>query len=67
MATTEQFPFIELVGEKIKLTPINVAEDIDELYKNSHGDATLESLWQYLPYGPFKVRNSPNIILKNIF
>ncbi len=57
MATTEQIPFVELVGEKIKLTPINVATDIEEVYKNSHGDATLESLWQYLPYGPFNVRN----------
>ena len=37
------------------MDPIN---DLEELYSGSHGDATTEALWAYMPYGPFESRDA---------
>ncbi|MDX1512976.1 MAG: GNAT family protein [Gammaproteobacteria bacterium] len=40
-------------GSFVRLTPVDPAEDVDQLYGGSHGDAATEALWAYMPYGPF--------------
>jgi RimJ/RimL family protein N-acetyltransferase len=36
--------------------PLDPARHADDLYAASHGDATRDRIWDYLPYGPFPTR-----------
>ncbi len=40
-------------GRSITLTPLDVAEDVAELYAISHVDESTRNLWRYMPRGPF--------------
>lgn len=40
-------------GRFVHLVPLAPSHDAAALYPQSHGDADLEALWTYLPYGPF--------------
>ena len=42
-----------LIGRYASLRPLDPQTDGAALYARSHGDAQGESLWTYLPYGPF--------------
>ena len=48
-------PAVPLVGKFVRLEPWASAgaEATPELYACSHGDAARESIWKFLPYGPF--------------
>lgn len=43
----------EFAGRFITLRPLNVEEDIDELWEVSHATDEARELWRYLPCGPF--------------
>ena len=45
-------PHRTLSGNDITLSPLGV-DDFAELYGRTHGDSTRESIWAFLPYGPF--------------
>lgn len=45
-------PHRALSGEHVALSPL-CADDFAELYGRTHGDAARESIWAFLPYGPF--------------
>ena len=40
-------------GQSITLAPLNAERDAASLFACSHGTPDIESLWRYLPYGPF--------------
>ncbi|MDZ7828108.1 MAG: GNAT family protein [Halofilum sp. (in: g-proteobacteria)] len=40
-------------GESVTLRPLDPTTDAGALYAASHGDAVTETLWTYMPYGPF--------------
>jgi len=40
-------------GEFVTLQPVDPANDVDELFLNSHGSDEKERLWTYMAYGPF--------------
>jgi RimJ/RimL family protein N-acetyltransferase len=40
-------------GRRVSLRPLDAEKDAAELYSGSHGDASIESLWTYMGYGPF--------------
>ncbi len=40
-------------GQFITLTPLNVAQDVDELFAISHCDDETRKLWRCMPRGPF--------------
>ena len=40
-------------GKFVTLHPVDPANDVDELYLNSHGSDEKERLWTYMAYGPF--------------
>lgn len=42
-----------LSGRHVTLRPLEPGPDLDALYARSHGDPVTESLWTYMPYGPF--------------
>jgi len=42
-----------LRGETALLRPLDPDTDLEPLYAASHGDPATESLWTYMPYGPF--------------
>ena len=44
-----------LVGRYITLEPLALADDkvFEQLYEVSHGDKDKESVWEFMPYGPF--------------
>jgi len=44
----ETFP-----GKFITLTPLDVANDVGELFAISHTDDKARELWRYMPWGPF--------------
>ena len=48
-------PAVPLTGQFVRLEPwfSVAARATPELYARSHGDSTRESVWNYLPYGPF--------------
>src|SRR5438093_13264314 len=43
----------ELVGRFVSLVPADPEAHAPDLWRCSHGDRQVESLWTYLPYGPF--------------
>ena len=43
-----------LRGENLELRPLNAAQDAAQLFAISHGDGEKESVWKYLPHGPFE-------------
>ncbi len=42
----------ELKGTFVRLVPVDAAH-ADALFAGSHGDPEAESVWTYMPYGPF--------------
>ena len=40
-------------GEFVKLHPVKPEDDVDELFRNSHGSEVKERIWTYMSYGPF--------------
>ena len=42
-----------LVGDHVRLEPVDVAAHAPSLYALSHGRPEDKALWTYLPYGPF--------------
>ncbi len=40
-------------GQFIRLTPLDVAADVEELFAISHSDDETRKLWHYMPRGPF--------------
>ena len=40
-------------GEFVTLSPVNPQADVEQLFAGTHGSATKEQVWTYLPYGPF--------------
>ena len=47
-------------GKYVMLHPVEPENDVDELFRNSHGNDTKERIWAYLPYGPFA--NKPDML-----
>ena len=45
-------------GRYAVVEPLDPARHGDDLYAASHGDATRERIWDYLPYGPFPLREA---------
>ena len=45
-------------GRYSRVEPLDPAQHSDDLYAASHGDATRERIWDYLPYGPFAHREA---------
>lgn len=43
----------ELRGTWFSLRPLDPVADVVQLFEISHGDATREAVWTYMPYGPF--------------
>ena len=43
----------DYVGQFITLSPVNPQADVEQLFAGTHGSATREQVWTYLPYGPF--------------
>jgi RimJ/RimL family protein N-acetyltransferase len=43
----------DLVGTFVWLAPVDPPVHAEALWACSHGDARTESLWTYMPYGPF--------------
>jgi RimJ/RimL family protein N-acetyltransferase len=41
-------------GQTVTLMPLDALRDAEGLFAASHGTPEIESLWRYLPYGPFK-------------
>ena len=55
----------KLVGKYSILDPLNLKNHTDELFKNFSLDKT-NSLWTYMPYGPFKnLLSFKNYLIKN--
>jgi len=54
MEQHEPFLYPVLQGPRILLKPLNIENDIPELYCCSHGSPETEAVWYYMPYGPFK-------------
>ncbi len=44
---------ITLKGRWITLAPLDAEKHAEALYQGSHGDDIRDSVWTYLPYGPF--------------
>lgn len=44
-------------GEFVTLHPVDPANDVDELFLNSHGSEEKERLWTYMAYGPFSKKD----------
>jgi RimJ/RimL family protein N-acetyltransferase len=40
-------------GRFVNLSPVDPANDVAELYRNSHGSEEKNRLWTYMAYGPF--------------
>ncbi len=40
-------------GRFVSLNPVDPENDLEELYRNSHGTDTNTRLWTYMAYGPF--------------
>lgn len=40
-------------GRFVSLNPVEPANDVHDLYRNSHGSDTNTRLWTYMAYGPF--------------
>lgn len=47
-----------LQGTAVTLRPLAPADDLAALYTASHGDPETESLWTWMPYGPFANRDA---------
>jgi RimJ/RimL family protein N-acetyltransferase len=47
-----------LHGAAVTLRPLAPADDLAALYAASHGDPAAESLWTWMPYGPFANRDA---------
>lgn len=51
---TWQVPeWLQLDGQFITLSPLDLERDVAALYKASHGTPEKEAVWNYLPYGSF--------------
>ncbi len=50
-------------GHFITLTPLDVANDIVELFAISHADDEARKLWRYLPMGPFATQEEYHAFL----
>ncbi|MGK7910221.1 MAG: GNAT family N-acetyltransferase [Synechococcus sp.] len=48
----------EFDGQFVKLRPLDIDRDIDNLYAISHGDPETEKLWTYMSGGPFTDRDA---------
>ncbi len=44
----------ELRGPRVLLRPVDPSRDAPALFAGAHGDRAIETLWTYLPYGPFE-------------
>lgn len=56
MSFPESWPHPErrlFEGQFVTLSPLDAARNAAALFAASHGDAQIEQLWRYLPYGPF--------------
>ena len=53
LSPSPPLPRADLCGRTITLSPLDARRDAAALYAISHGDAEKESVWTYLPYGPF--------------
>ena len=49
-------PLTALKGGSVRLSPL-LPVHIDSLYDRSHGETNRESVWKFLPYGPFTTAN----------
>lgn len=47
-----------LQGTAVTVRPLDPANDLPMLYTASHGDPETESLWTWMPYGPFADRDA---------
>lgn len=47
-----------LQGTAVTVRPLVPADDLAALYAASHGDPETESLWAWMPYGPFADRDA---------
>lgn len=53
-----------LQGTAVTVRPLAPAEDLPALYTASHGDPETETLWTWMPYGPFADRDAMGIWLE---
>ncbi|HSS66389.1 MAG TPA: GNAT family protein [Gammaproteobacteria bacterium] len=49
----------------MRLIPVDPESDVDDLFSGAHGNADVEALWTYMPYGPFGDRGAMRTWLQN--
>ena len=52
-------------GRYVLISTIDPDRDIDELFDCSHGSASFDELWTYMPYGPFENKSKMKMYLHN--